>query len=157
MPVVMPQFGNLVNISDDTLERRKFIYDFLFAAISSHIKTYPGNEFNDYYVFNIDSMNSYSKKEILDIAARYDTMKVIRSTPPYNKVDTVICAVKNIENISMLRFYEKWMIDPKTMDLQKEVIALSPCETAYNSKKEFKGIRLLFTAMFGKAFRCFKE
>jgi hypothetical protein len=157
MPVVMPQFGNMVDVSVDTTDRRVYLSDLLLAAISMKIKAYPGNEFSDYYDFSIDSMQAYDKSEILEIAAICDTMTFERPTPTRDLIDSVICKTKNIDNIRMLRFSEKWMIDTRTMDIQKEVIAISPCETAYNSKNEFKGVRYLFTTMFVKPMRCFKE
>lgn len=157
MPVAMPQFGNLVNISTDTMSRKIYTWDLMFAAISNNIKAYLSTDINDYYVYVIDSMAAFSKSEIFELAAKCDTLRMERATPPHEFVDSVVCTVKDIDGVTMLRFHEKWLLDPNTMELQKEVMALSPCEEVKNSDGHFKGIKPLFNVMFGKAVRCFKE
>lgn len=154
----MPQFGNILKVSNDSISRQSYIESLLFSAISEKIKTYPSTNFSDYYTFAIDNMTAFNLSEIQDIAATCDTMEITKNTLP-NKVlfDTIICKVKDIKNILLFRFYEKWSLDPKTMSLQKEVVALSPCEVMYNARKEFKGIIPMFTVLFGKAAKCFEE
>ncbi|MFH0865930.1 MAG: hypothetical protein V1904_07030 [Bacteroidota bacterium] len=157
MPVAMPQFGNLVNISTDTMSRKIYTWDLMFAAISNNIKAYLSTDINDYYVYVIDSMAAFSKLEILELAAKCDTIRMERATPPHEFADSVICTVKDIDGLTMLRFHEKWLLNPNTMELQKEVIALSPCEEVKSVDGSFKGIRPLFTVFFENAVRCFKE
>jgi hypothetical protein len=157
MDVVMPQFGNLVKTSADTLIRSNFIDSLISVVSRNKIKTYFTTDFSDYYDFSIDSMIPLSSAEINDILFLNDTFTMQRTTTPFDQYDTITHMRLPTKYLSMFRFYEKWLFDPKTMELQKEVMAFSPCEVVYNDKGEFKGIKPLFNVMFGKPIRCFIE
>lgn len=157
MQVAMPQFGNLVNVSKDTTIRKSYMESLINAVLDQNVKICGITDFSDYYDFTIDSIIPLTDSEIKSVAGSTDTITVTKPNPPYDMFDTVIYKVMEIKNLSMLRFYEKWLIDPKTMELQKEVMALSPCKEVKSSDGYFKGVRPLFTVMFEKAVRCFKE
>jgi hypothetical protein len=156
MPIEMAQFGNLLNVSSDSLARTTYIRMIIFSALSENTKVYYSSDFSDYYDFRIDSLKTMPIKELFEIIGP-DTTWVVKPNPPYDEFDSVTYKNVDIFDLSMFRFYEKWLIDPETMEMQKVVMALSPCEEVKSVTGEFKGVKPLFTVMFEKPIRCFGE
>lgn len=152
--VIMPQFGHIVNISPDTSERKYYVDTLIGSVSAGKIKSYISADFSGYYDYTIDSLIPLSKKEIEDIAFHHDSLTLTRSVAPYDQYDI---ATRSKVHASMIRFHEGWLLDPKTMNIKKEVLAVSPCEYVYDKSGNFKGIKPLFLVMFGKPVRCFAE
>jgi hypothetical protein len=51
--------------------------------------------------------------------------------PPYDTRDTVIENSLKAEDITKIRFMEKWSLNTKTMEMHKEVIGISFLYTSY--------------------------
>lgn len=156
MQVVMPQFGNLVTVSNDTAQMKSYLNKLLYKIPEEQVKAYNSADFSDYYDYSIDSLITLSYKEFSNIVGP-DTIMVSVTNQPYDENDTVIYKNLDVQNLTVFRFHEKWLLDPITMELQKEVMAVAPCEEVKGSGNSFKGIRPLFNIHFEKPNRCFKE
>lgn len=56
-----------------------------------------------------------------------DTLNLMRTDPPYDEFDTIIQKkICETADITALRFREEWTYNPKTMAIDKKVIAIAP-------------------------------
>lgn len=108
------------NYNAIALEKRKEYINSIFDKVKNEeIQCY------DYYFSPIPAAKAsqilYSK----------DTIQVMDPNPPYDTRDTVIENSLNAEDITKIRFMEKWSINTKSMEMHKEVIGISFFYTSY--------------------------
>jgi hypothetical protein len=114
-------------------KREKFVNILLDAAFDGKVKVYD-------YLDN----TLLTKAQVDNIASRSDTMKVLRSAPPYDEVDTVIVQKLDRKDIHRVTFMEEWNFDEKNFKMEKKVVGIAPAETVYGDSSIIKGYKPLF-------------
>ncbi len=114
-------------------KREKFVNLLLDAAFEGKVKVYD-------YLDN----SQLSKTQVDNIACKTDTLKVLRATPPYEEVDTVIMHKLERKDIHRVTFMEEWSFDEKKFTMEKKVVGIAPAETVYGDSAVVKGYKPLF-------------
>lgn len=118
-------------------ERVSFIKMLLFAAYSGKIKAY------DAY-FN----TPLTVKQLKSIGNSVDSVTLQRPYPPYEYYDTIVKRQLDINQITRIRFLEKWYINKKTFEINKKIIGIAPIIKNYNTQGNFRGYMPLFWLYF---------
>jgi hypothetical protein len=53
-------------------------------------------------------------------------MTLVRKDPPYDEVDTMTITEVSYQDITKIRFMEEWTWNPKTLEIEKKVLAIGP-------------------------------
>jgi hypothetical protein len=115
------------------VKREKFVKILLDAAIEGKVKAYD-------YLDN----TQLTKSQVNNIFSGSDTLKVLRSTPPYDEVDTVIMYKLDRKDIHRVTFLEEWNFDEKNFKMGKKVVGIAPAQTIYGDSSVIKGYKPLF-------------
>ena len=151
-----PMWNTFISISDDSLIRKGYISSLLNAAEKGNIKVFNSPALPNFYSYTSDSVKQMKIADVLNIINDTITMTVTRTVPPYDTRDTVITTKINPNNITQLKFHEKWFLNKNTLEIKKQEIAVSPCEAVYDTGDgTFKGFRILFSILFMPPFRCY--
>jgi hypothetical protein len=114
-------------------KREMFVNILLNAAFDGKVNVYD-------YLDN----TLLTKAQVDNIACKTDTIKVLRSTPPYDEVDTVIVQKLVRKDIHRVTFMEEWNFDEKNFKMEKKVVGIAPSETVYGDSAVIKGYKPLF-------------
>ncbi len=112
----------LINISDDTLTRFQFLNSFINSVEKGQLNIYDNYEIESFYNYYTDKITVLSKEKSQAKIVKTDTYNIVRPDPPYDEYDSVIINRLNINNIGGFEFYEKWLINAKTLEIKKEVL-----------------------------------
>jgi len=82
-----------------------------------------------------------------------DTISVMDPNPPYESHDTVVDASIHAEDVSKIRFMEKWSINTTTMQMKKEVIGVALLYSSYSEDGFFRGYVHMFWLFFDKDYQ----
>jgi hypothetical protein len=115
------------------VKREKFVNLLLDAAFEGKVKAYD-------YLDN----TLLTQAQVNNIFSRSDTVKVLRSTPPYEEVDTVIVQKLDRRDIHRITFLEEWNFDEKNFKMEKKVVGIAPAVTVYGDSAVIKGYKPLF-------------
>ena len=115
------------------IKREKFVNLLLDAAFDGKVKVYD-------YLDN----TLLSKSQVDNIVCKTDTMKVVRSAPPYDEIDTVVMQKLDRKDIHRLTFMEEWYFDEKNFKMEKKVVGIAPAETVFDDSAHIKGYKPLF-------------
>ena len=82
-----------------------------------------------------------------------DTISIMEHEPPYETYDTVVDASIHAEDVSKIRFMEKWSINTTTMQMKKEVIGVALLYSSYSEDGFFRGYVHMFWLFFDKDYQ----
>ena len=121
-------------------KRKAFVDTLISAVLSQRIKAY------DY------SNDQLSLKDVNNILTLMTDSITLQSTkPPYECYDTVIVQQINTKDIIRVKFVEKWYIDKKTLEIEKDVLGIALSFPSYNDGR-LMGYRVLFWIYFDKKY-----
>ncbi len=126
-------------------KRKTFIDMLISAAYSKKIKTY------DYFNTQL------SLKDVNSIFTHTDSITLQKIKPPYEYYDTVIVQQINTEDIIRIKFIEKWYINEKTLEIEKDILGISPAIIIYNDDGGLRGYKPLFWLYFDKKYPVKKD
>jgi hypothetical protein len=121
-------------------KRKTFIDMLVSAAYSKKIKTY------DY--FNTQLF----LKDVNSIFTYTDSITLQKTKPPYEYYDTVIVQQINTKDIIRIKFIEKWYINEKTLEIEKDILGIAPAIIIYNNDGGLRGYKPLFWLYFDKKY-----
>lgn len=145
--------NNQVDVSDDSISRKTFLTELCNSAQNSITKIYSPQEVVDYLLYDADVLEPLEKKEWGSTFSHNDTLTYTRTEPPYDDYDSIIHYNLDPNSLGLFRFQEKWLIDPTTLEMKKEVISFTPVQIVYDDNLELKGFKLLFTVFYSKLSR----
>jgi hypothetical protein len=82
-----------------------------------------------------------------------DTISIMEIEPPYESYDTVVDVSIKAEDVSKIRFMERWSINTSTMQMKKEVIAVALLYSSYDEAGYFRGYVHMFWLFFDKEYQ----
>lgn len=148
---------NLISVSDDSLGRETYLKDLFRSAQGGSMNIYKPYDVIDYLLYYKDKLEPASANECADLFDHTDTMMFQRPDPPYDEYDSVVRQTLDPKTCGLFRFQEKWLINPSTMEIKKEVISFTPAQIVFDENYELKGFKPLFTIFFSKLNRFFSE
>jgi|WetSurMetagenome_2_1015567.scaffolds.fasta_scaffold578785_2 hypothetical protein len=86
--------------------------------------------------------------KLIGIDTIYQVLK--RTRPPYEEYDTTIITSMSYKDVTKIRYMEEWKWDPKTLEIEKKVLAIGPV-----INREFGGMnysQLMFWVALDKSF-----
>lgn len=122
-------------------KREKFVNLLLDAAFEGRVNIY------DYFENNL-----LTKTQVENIFSRTDTLRIQKTTPPFNEIDTVIVQKLDRMNIHRITFMEEWTFDEKNFQLEKKVVGIAPAVTVYTDSSQIKGYKPLFWIYLDKKY-----
>lgn len=91
-------------------------------------------------------------EQVKQIGNESDTIRVTKTYPPYDEMDTVIQQKLDIQLIHKIKFLEEWSFNLSDHSFSKKVLGIAPTLTMYDDSTEIKGYRPLFWLYFDKEF-----
>jgi hypothetical protein len=67
-----------------------------------------------------------SPAQIASAANDTSYLALLRDSPPYEEYDTMVVTTITYRDISKIRFLEEWKWDPKSLEMEKKVMAIGP-------------------------------
>lgn len=119
------------------MNREAFVTDLLEATHKGTVKTY------DPFL-----LSAISPDQISRIGRRTDTLRMQLPVPPYSFYDTVINVELSIHDITRIRFLEEWKLNPKNMQVHKEVLGIAPLLESYDENGFLRGYQPMFWIFF---------
>lgn len=96
--------------------------------------------------------NEMSPKQAAMVGRRYDTIRLMRPTPPYDDYDTVITRSFTLDDITRLRFMEQWETDTLTMQFSKKIIGIAPLLQSFDHQGNLRGYSPMFWVFFDPSY-----
>jgi hypothetical protein len=152
-----PGFYNLTAISTDSFSRKAFISELCDSAQKGDIAIYRPLEVTEYLLYNRDVLEKLNKKQKDSLFRTNSMIRPPSDEPPYDNYDSVVYENFDPNTIALLRFQEKWLINPSTLEIKKEVISIIPAQILYIEESNIAGIKPLFAVFFSKVSRLFPE
>ncbi len=118
--------------------RLNYINFILEIAISDKVQVY------DY------SYNPIPTSDIEYLLTHTDTFITIDSEPPYNEIEKIISYKLDKNEIAKIRFLERWTLNSKTMQMNKEVLGVCLMKENYGENGNMRGYTPMFWLFFNK-------
>ena len=151
-----PQFINLFHCSNDTMLRKQYVDSLTHYAENNKVKIYDCNDIEGFFNDDQDSISALKKEGAFFKFNDIDSMTLTRNDPPYETYDTVILKSLDRYKIIGLKFFEKWMIDGKTLEIKKEILGFTTLIDIFDYDEKFTGMQKLFYFSFDKPTENFK-
>jgi hypothetical protein len=91
-------------------------------------------------------------EQVKQIGNERDTIRVTKTYPPYDEMDTVIQQKLDLRLIHKIKFLEEWSYNLTDHSFSKKVLGIAPTLTMYDDSADLKGYRPLFWMYFDKDF-----
>lgn len=108
-----PQLDWWVNNLEGS-KRDPFVQRIMEAAESGEVKAF------DYF------SNPLSPEQVKSVGTDTIYQTLLRTYPPYEEYDTVIHKIVTYRDIVKIRFMEEWRWNPKSLEMEKKVVAIGP-------------------------------
>jgi Gliding motility associated protein GldN len=82
-----------------------------------------------------------------------DTISIMEHEPPYETYDTVVDVSIHAEDVSKIRFMEKWSINTATMQMKKEIVGVALLYSSYGEDGYFRGYVHMFWLFFDEDYQ----
>lgn len=153
---VLPNFIKFKSISDDTLLLSQYFYSLINNAENGKIKIYEYSEIENFFNYNIDSAKALLQNEVYLKFNFTDSVQLQKQEPPYYFYDSLILTKLDTCKILGLKFLERWFIDEKTLEINKEILGFVPYFIRYDYKERYLKKEEMFYYSFAKPFRYFE-
>ena len=123
--------------------RKSFMSVIMDALKEGSIIAYEAGQYNDEFLTPI------SPVQLLQSLTRVDSIKLQRSTPPYDEYDTVKVSEFHTSDVTRIRIKEDWFFDKQRSMMDVRIIGICPIIEEYiENTTEFKGYKPLFWIYF---------
>jgi hypothetical protein len=95
-------------------KRDPFVKRIMEAAESGDVKAF------DYF------SSPLSPEQVKSVGTDTIYQTLLRTYPPYEEYDTVIHKIVTYRDIVKIRFMEEWRWNPKSLEMEKKVVAIGP-------------------------------
>ena len=137
-----------MQISGDSLTAREYFTTLCNAIESGKQRIYESAKVYHYFRWTLDSIDFMPVKMASEKIYHIDTIKLTHPYPPYDDYDTLVPVRYTADGIVGMQFFERWILDPETMQLNKEVLGVDILEGLYDFEGVLEGSRSYFYVAF---------